>query len=331
MGRKELLSSLYALKKKIEACDLIQKGIDEYERKISENKKKIQTGASPRKMPAEVPPYGDKYPFGCINIEAYDKTHRPKESCFMSIVLAVAFVIWVAASILVLRLCGVHYEKLDIVSIIGYILATVVCMFITGIPVMILLALPVYLCQQIQEARDKSLVKKHMLTHKREREAEYQKDLDINQTAIDVHNSTIQMLNKNVVEYQGKIKEDRARLAEAYKVVQADTALPAAYKEIDIVNTIIEYLENRRADSLKEAINLYEYTHEMKVHNASVRQAAWQSAFQAERQADAMREAAEHQVRLTQEAERRRRAAEKAAEANQEALDILKDWERKSN
>ena len=113
--------------------------------------------------------------------------------------------------------------------------------------------------------------------------------------------------------------------------MQADTTLPATYKEINIVDTIVGYLENLRADSLKEAINLYEYEHEMKVHNASVRQAAWQSAFQAERQAEAMREAAEHQERLTQEAERRRRAAEKAAEANQEALDILKDWERKSN
>lgn len=331
MGRKELLSSLYALREKIWDCDWIEKHIDQCERVVSEHKKQILKEKCPSKMPEDVPPYGDKYPAGCSNIEAYDKAHRPKESCCMSITLVVAFVIWVAVSILLSILRSSRWEKVDAESIIYYILTTVGYMLITAIPAMILLILPLVLCQKIQEARDKSLVKKHMLTHKRERKAEYQKDLDINQAAIDKYHAKIQAMNKTVAEYQGKIKEDRARLDEANKVVQADTTLPATYKEINIVDTIVGYLENLRADSLKEAINLYEYEHEMKVHNASVRQAAWQSAFQAERQAEAMREAAEHQERLTQEAERRRRAAEKAAEANQEALDILKDWERKSN
>lgn len=332
MERKELLSSLYALKKKIEACDLIKKSINGYESQVSETQKKIKAETCPNKMPADVPPYGDTYPAGCSNIEAYDKAHRPKESCFIKIATVLGGAIWVAVSNLILLLALHHMEvELDASSILAYIILMAICMFITFYPVAYLLYLPAVLCQKIQNARNKSLVEKYMLKHRRERKAEYQKDLDINQAAIDKYHAGIQAMNKTVAEYQGKIKEDRARLAEACKVVQADTALPAAYKEIDIVNTIIEYLENRRADSLKEAINLYEYTHEMKVHNASVRQAAWQSAFQAERQADAMREAAEHQERLTQEAERRRRAAEKAAEANQEALDILKDWERKSN
>lgn len=331
MGRKELLSSLYALREKIWDCDWIEKHIDQCERAVSEHKKQILKEKCPSKMPDDVPPYGDKYPAGCSNIEAYDKAHRPKESCFLTIAKVLALLIWVAASILMLILCGVYYEKLNIGSVILYIIGAVICMLITCFPVAFLLIVPAYICIEIQNARNKSLAKKHMLAHKRERKAEYQKDLDINQAAIDKYNAKIQAMNKTVAEYQGKIKEEKSRLAEAYKVVQADTTLPATYKEINIVDTIVGYLENLRADSLKEAINLYEYEHEMKVHNASVRQAAWQSAFQAERQAEAMREAAEHQERLTQEAERRRRAAEKAAEANQEALDILKDWERKSN
>lgn len=331
MGRKELLSSLYALKKKIEACDLIKKSINGYESQVSETQKKITAETCPNKMPADVPPYDNSNCGRCNNVWEYDAMHRPKESCFMKIAMVFGAAIWVAVSILVLKLCGVYYEKLNIGSVILYIIGTVICMLITYYPVAILLYFPAVLCKKIQKARNKSLVEKYMLKHKHARKAEYQKDLDINQAAIDKYNAKIQAMNKTVAEYQGKIKEDRARLDEANKVVQADTTLPATYKEINIVDTIVGYLENLRADSLKEAINLYEYEHEMKVHNASVRQAAWQSAFQAERQAEAMREAAEHQERLTQEAERRRRAAEKAAEANQEALDILKDWERKSN
>ena len=57
MGRKELLSSLYELKKKIEACDLIKKSINGYESQVSETQKKITAETCPNKMPADVPPY----------------------------------------------------------------------------------------------------------------------------------------------------------------------------------------------------------------------------------------------------------------------------------
>lgn len=120
--------------------------------------------------------------------------------------------------------------------------------------------------------------------------------------------------------------------------IAEDDTVPNKYKNSEAVEAFIDYIENRRADSLKEAINLYEKEKKEDAHNKVMEKAAQASASHARLQAQAAREAADAQNLAAIEAQRQRIAAQEAAESakkaadtNREALDILKEWDRKSD
>lgn len=331
MERKELLSSLYALKEKMTRCVTLKKKIQTLEDKVKQNDSSRDSLTRPDKLSNDVPHLRGCYSYfmNCTNLKKFDDENKPKEVISEKKANVLATV-----TVFLLHMIGVAICYLiigDEFVVKTYIGESIKWMILLCLFWLVIGQLLRNMYLDIGIGIEMKREDKYVRNYARQRKEAYQKDYDANQAELDAYFDKVRSFNEDTEECNKFIALAEKQLKEAVEVVNADDCIPAAYKEINIVDTIVGYLENLRADSLKEAINLYEYEHEMKAHNASVRQAAWQSAFQAERQADAMREAAEHQERLTQEAERRRRAAEKAAEANQEALDILKDWERKSN
>lgn len=178
--------------------------------------------------------------------------------------------------------------------------------------------------------------------HRSDRQREYQKDIEnsnkIYEKEIIKFNSYISSQKQIVSQLNDEIKQYGQQVKDIETCINNDTTLPAAYKNEDTIDKIIEYLKNFRADSIKEAVNLYEYETAMEKHNSSMRRAAWETALQAGFQADAMRKTADHQAQLAYEAQRQREAAEKAAESarkaaksNEEALNIIKEWDKNSD
>lgn len=178
--------------------------------------------------------------------------------------------------------------------------------------------------------------------HSTERFNAYKKDIEEQnaQHASDIakYKSELEAINNEIPRICKEIIQRNDTLKIIHDQIAADDTVPNKYKNSEAVEAFIDYIENRRAESLKEAINLYEKNKKEDAHNKVMEEAAQASASHARRQAQAAREMANAQNLAAFEAQRQRIAAQeaaesakKAAEANQEALDILKDWERKSN
>lgn len=58
--------------------------------------------------------------------------------------------------------------------------------------------------------------------------------------------------------YHNRLIEIENKVEQNINMLQKDSILPKAYWNSFAINKIIEYLINLRADSLKEAINLFE-------------------------------------------------------------------------
>ena len=99
----------------------------------------------------------------------------------------------------------------------------------------------------------------------------------------------------------------KEKYAAAKKELDADTTVSEKLKRVDVVDALIVYFQDQRADNLKEAINLYyEEEHRRRLE-----------------------EFAQEQVRLTAEAtELARQAAESAAEAASSADEAISEAER---
>ena len=109
-----------------------------------------------------------------------------------------------------------------------------------------------------------------------------------------------------------EIEKQERELAEVNRVIAEYDILPEKYKYFDAVDRITEYIRDMRADSIKEAINLYVFEGRERSRE-NIRQ------FEEERRLEEQREASR---RLIEEAERRRKAAE-------ETRDTMKDIKNK--
>lgn len=178
--------------------------------------------------------------------------------------------------------------------------------------------------------------------HSTERFNAYKKDIEEQnaQHASDIakYKSELEAINNEIPRICKEMIQRNDTLKIIHDQIAADDTVPNKYKNSEAVEAFIDYIENRRAESLKEAINLYEKNKKEDAHNKVMEEAAQASASHARRQAQAAREMANAQNLAAFEAQRQRIAAQeaaesakKAADANREALDILKDWERKSN
>lgn len=163
------------------------------------------------------------------------------------------------------------------------------------------------------ETKEANKIQSHLRKHEPERQAAYQKDIDIHNAKVRTHRGHAEALKRDLNDYNNKLASLKSSLAEAASVVSSDTTLPNVYKDQEIVDTLIGYLEKLRADSLKEAINLFEYESKMDAHNSSMQRAAWASANHSWQQAEASR-------RMAAEAERQTEAAEEAAREARRAV-----------
>lgn len=336
MKKDELLVVLHTLKEKISRCDELEKKIEQNKDRIEHNEAAVTAQVRPEKIPKSVPELPQYYPEGCNNIERYDNTHKPKEIKDNSEMWAALTVILLYFIIFIVYIFITEPEfDFDVYTVI---FEGIVGLFVFVIPLAIVWNLIVKLYEKINLSINNKREQKYLRDYADRRNTVYKDDLDANQAAIDSYFDTIRKLNDEITDCKKNIAIIEKQLKDSRAIVNADTCIPSAYKKTEIINKIIEYLENFRADSLKEAINLYEYETAMEKHNSSMRRAAWESALQAGRQADAMRETAEHQAQLAYEAQRQRQAAEKAAESarkaaesNEEALNIIKEWDKNSD
>lgn len=164
--------------------------------------------------------------------------------------------------------------------------------------------------------------KKYYINHKQARAEAYQKDLD-EKYASD---------KKYADEMAQKLSE--AELAIAYtsseldainKAVAEYDILPEKYKTLDAVEHISDYIRDMRADSIKEAINLYAYEASERSHRNRL---MWEAQLQTEAMqnaADAAWRAADEQARTARAQERAADEAEKCRKAAEETLDKVKD------
>lgn len=164
--------------------------------------------------------------------------------------------------------------------------------------------------------------KKYYINHKQARAEAYQKDLD-EKYASD---------KKYADEMAQKLSE--AELAIAYtsseldainKAVAEYDILPEKYKTLDAVEHISDYIRDMRADSIKEAINLYAYEASERSHRNRL---MWEAHLQTEAMqnaADAAWRTADEQARTARAQERAADEAEKRRKAAEETLDKVKD------
>ena len=171
----------------------------------------------------------------------------------------------------------------------------------------------------VSSSRVSSLKEKNAKTEisnqKREEEAEI-----YNQT---IYPQRLKEWENTVTQIQYKISELQKEEAKHLADIESNTVLPPRYKNVDYdfysehpIFAINDYLENGRADSIKEAINLYE--NEEREARRDYADNAHRAAMQAE-----AREARIAQERTARAAEREAMAAEARAVAASQANDRM--------
>lgn len=332
MEKTELLAKLRELKEKILHFDNLSdeikgtEGIIDHIRSEIKSETKEANKTMPPIVPNELCDSPEKGDIELKNLYAYDSEHKPKQSLFSKICFLIPLSICIALTLFIFRAAGIYIADYGIVVyILGFcIILALVCGTVGLIPFGIFFAI----VDSNEAKADKRKVKRHLRKHEPERQAAYQKDIDIHNAKARAHRGNAESLKRDLNDYNNKLASLKSSLAEAASVVSSDTTLPNVYKDQEIVDTLIGYLEKLRADSLKEAINLYEYESKMDAHNSSMQRAAWASANHSWQQAEASRRMAAEAERQTEAAEEAAREARRAREANEQARDILKEWDR---
>lgn len=179
---------------------------------------------------------------------------------------------------------------------------------------------------------NKQMIEDYNIIHRAGRSAAHQKDIElyrqqdkIRQDEIASHEKSLALLN--------------VRKSTVEAVIVSDSCLPGKYKSFNTVSTLLDYLTNMRADSIKEAINLYESESMQKAHNNAMRRAAEaqkEVLMRAEAERNAyIKAAAEAQQQAAYEAELQRIAAQSMADnvakqrrAAEDALDEIRDMRK---
>lgn len=133
------------------------------------------------------------------------------------------------------------------------------------------------------------------------------------------HNEAIQVAEEAFVKAKAEVNQYQ-------KQINANTIVADKFKNIETVSLLIQYLEEQRADSLKEAINLWydEMRKESEAkkedeHRAAMEEYARRQCEAAEDIAESARQAAQSAEEASEEARKAREAAEDAKNAAEEA------------
>lgn len=275
------------------------------------------------------------------HLAEYDEKHKPIQKeptgivCLLLYVLC--FVILVPAiyaliTFVLLTLAGRISETIDIIKssinepVLGTFLvggaAVVGAWFATPWMGAIIGAL---MCESDQKYKKR--LNEYFARHKAARLREYNKDLE-NQYEKQLNYANEMSLKRAAA--LPVIEKQERELAEVNRVIAEYDILPEKYKYFDAVDRITEYIRDMRADSIKEAINLYvvesrersrenirRYEEERRLEE--MRTAQQEMMYEARRRSEELQNA---QQELIDEERRRRKATE-------EISDTMKDIKNK--
>lgn len=302
MDRGSLVASMknfgqsLARQRKLEASlDDLRKQEEEY-RKGSKKPIRKECDVAPEKA-------GDKD----TNLAKYDEKHKPKNiEGFMG--SALYYVLMIVSAIVSTVLIIWHYGS-PTWGIAVYIQQSIFVFVIAGIASFLSFLLIGVIVDSIIAPINKNRGKRYLKKHRAARLREYNKDLE-NQYEKQLNYANEMSLKRAAA--LPVIEKQERELAEVNRVIAEYDILPEKYKYFDAVDRITEYIRDMRADSIKEAINMYVFERRERSRE-DIRQ------FEEERRLEERRETSR---RLIEEAERRRKAAE-------ETRDTMKDIKNK--
>lgn len=301
MDRGSLVASLQNFRQSLSRQRKLEASLDDL-RKLEEEYR--EGSKKPIRKECDVAPEkaGDKD----TNLAKYDEKHKPKDiKEFVGSALYYVLMVVLGVVFAVLMTLYFGLSTFIIALIIDLILALVIAGFVSFFAVSLIGAI----LDNITASIDKNRGKRYLKKHKAARLREYNKDLE-NQYEKQLNYANEMSLKRAAA--LPVIEKQERELAEVNRAIAEYDILPEKYKYFDAVDRITEYIRDMRADSIKEAINMYVFERRERSRE-DIRQ------FEEERRLDERRETSR---RLIEEAERRRKAAE-------ETRDTMKDIKNK--
>ncbi len=302
MDRGSLVASLQNFRQSLSRQRKLEASLDDL-RKLEEEYR--EGSKKPIRKECDVAPEkaGDKD----TNLAEYDEKHKPKNiKEFMG--SALYYVLMIVSAIVSTVLIIWHYGS-PTWGIAVYIEQSIIVFVIAGIASFLSFLLIGVIVDSIIAPINKNRGKRYLKKHKAARLRGYKKDLE-NQYEKQLNYANEMSLKRAAA--LPVIEKQERELAEVNRAIAEYDILPEKYKYPHAVDSITEYIRDMRADSIKEAINLYVFESRERSRE-NIRQ------FEEERRLEEQREASR---RLIEEAERRRKAAE-------ETRDTMKDIKNK--
>lgn len=297
MDRGSLVASLQNFRQSLSRQRKLEASLDDL-RKLEEEYR--EGSKKPIRKECDVAPEkaGDKD----TNLAKYDEKHKPKDiKEFVGSALYYVLMVVLGVVFAVLMTLYFGLSTFIIALIIDLILALVIAGFVSFFAVSLIGAI----LDNITASIDKNRGKRYLKKHKAARLREYNKDLE-NQYEKQLNYANEMSLKRAAA--LPVIEKQERELAEVNRVIAEYDILPEKYKYFDAVDRITEYIRDMRADSIKEAINLY-------VVESRERSRENIRRFEEERRLEEMRTA---QQEMMYEARRR---SEKLQNAQQELID----------
>lgn len=337
MDRESLVASLKNLGKSLARQRGLEASLDDLRKKKAEYEKQCKPTEKPW---TSNPPKESTYDYK--RLSAYDEKHKPIQKgpptgivflllcvpCF--VILAPA--IYALIMLVLCTLAGSTSWAIDLIKSsikepeLGTFLVGGAAVVGAGFATPWMAGIIGALISESDQKYKKRL-NKYFASHKAARLREYKIDLEEKyEKSKKISDETKPKLEKTIALIENKRRE----LAEVNRVIAEYDILPEKYKYPDAVDSITEYIRDMRADSIKEAINLYvvesrersrenirRYEEERRLEE--MRTAQQEMMYEARRRSEELQNA---QQELIDEERRRRKAAE-------EISDTMKDIKNK--
>lgn len=332
MDRKSLVASLQSFRKNLVRQQYLNSSLDELRRKRDEYKRGSR---QPLRKECDTAP--EKAKAGDTNLAEYDEKNKPRLPKGMdkedgedptllncNLIYTVLIISTVALAVVLMFVCRKILPSFKIFenwisTIVVGILLLIASLFVLLVVIVFLVTLfidPVIRSKYLKRKKE------YYIKHKQARTEAYQKDLDEKYASGKKYaDEMAQKLPKAELAVANASREFDA----VNKAVAEYDILPEKYKTLDAVEHISDYIRDMRADSIKEAINLYAYEASERSHRNRL---MWEAQLQTEAMqnaADAAWRAADEQARTARAQERAADEAEKRRKAAEETIDKVKD------
>ncbi|HAS38051.1 MAG TPA: hypothetical protein DCS04_05500, partial [Ruminococcaceae bacterium] len=234
MDVRELIESLSNLESKVLHYEGLEQKLEKKKKLREEEKGKVIK--KPKKVLPEATPRPNEVPKDAQNLFKYDNDHMPK-------------------NVSTLRSLGIFLTVL-----LAFILVCVTSrLWPKAIFFEILIAAIAIISSAICSEK---LYEIYAHRHRKGRDEAYRRDLEAEQKCFEKqcekYKNDLEKRDEVLRSIDGEIEATERELADFKPEIDTDETIPDIYKYSDVLGLIIGYLKNRRADSLKEAINLYE-------------------------------------------------------------------------